>query len=70
MIAVPPAMIWPAWASAQWARWMDAWAAHLNPRYYVSQRDLDELAQRIAAWHQLLDRTDSPSGSDSSASSR
>jgi len=69
-MAVPAAMIWPSWLSVHWNLWMDAWAAHLNPRYYLSQRDLDELARRIDAWHQILDRTDSPSGSDSSPSSR
>ncbi len=66
MIAVPSAMIWPSWFALQWSHWMDAWAVHLNPRYLVSQRDLDELARRCAEWQSILDTRDgSPSVSGS-----
>jgi len=71
MIAVPSAMIWPSWFALYWAEWMDAWTTHLNPRYRISQRDLDELAFRCAEWQHVLDRRDGLlSVSDSSRSSR
>jgi hypothetical protein len=47
MIAVPVGLIWPQWITAHFTHLWDAWAAHLNPRYYMSTAELSELRRRL-----------------------
>lgn len=54
MIAVPSGLMWPSWMTEKFASLWDAWAAHLNPRYYAKTAELAEIRDRLDACRNWL----------------